>query len=146
MIGPQGHSVTLEVDEKCIRVARKNLERAALVSRVRLEHGHAQVLLNGWWMERNSRLTWSSSMPTNPELSGVSGLRGEADPSGSLILADNVIRDGKKLTQIAENYFSGGKFRSSTRNWRCTLKLETIVVTVTWRASIRPRHRAPLAI
>src|SRR6266404_1529647 len=33
-IGPQGHLVTLEVDEKCVKVARKNLERAGLLSRV----------------------------------------------------------------------------------------------------------------
>src|SRR5207249_3514031 len=44
-LGPKGRLVTLEVDQACIRCARKNLERASLLSRVDIRHGDARVTL-----------------------------------------------------------------------------------------------------
>jgi predicted O-methyltransferase YrrM len=44
-IGPRGKIVTLEIDERCITVARKNLNRAKLLSRVDIRHGDARATL-----------------------------------------------------------------------------------------------------
>src|SRR5690349_3730082 len=44
-LGSTGRLVTLEVDEACIRCARKNLERAGLLSRVDIRQGDARVTL-----------------------------------------------------------------------------------------------------
>src|SRR5579871_505753 len=44
-LGPEGRLVTLEIDEKCVQVAGKNLERAGLSSRVDIRHGDARASL-----------------------------------------------------------------------------------------------------
>ena len=91
---PEGKLVSLEVNDQCVRVARKNLERAGFIGRVDIRLGPALntlkqirdagepsfdlIFIDADKESYPAYLEWALSL-THP---------------GSLILADNVIRDG----------------------------------------------------
>lgn len=129
-IGPQGHLVTLEVDEKCIHVARKNLERAGLVSRIETRHGDAQVLLKRMVDGEEQPFDLVFIDADKPSYPVYLDYAVKLTHPGSLILADNVIRDGK-VTQIAENDKQVQGIQEFNKKLAVHPKLETIVVTVT---------------
>ena len=131
-IGPQGRLVTLEVDEKCIGVARKNLERAGLISRVEIrQHGDAQVLLkrmvDGGGSSPFDLVFIDADKPSYPAYLDYAV---KLTHPGSLILADNVIRDGK-VAQVVENDKLVQGIQEFNKKLSVHPKLETIVVTVT---------------
>jgi caffeoyl-CoA O-methyltransferase len=129
-IGPQGQVVTLEVDEKYAAVARKNLERAGLMPRVEIRIGDAQISLK--------RMVEAEEPPfdlvfidANKESYPVYlDYAVKLTHPGSLILADNVIRDGK-VTESAEKDNLVQGIQEFNKKLAANPKLETIVVTVT---------------
>jgi predicted O-methyltransferase YrrM len=128
-IGPQGRLVSLEMDEKCIRVARKNLERAGLAPRVEIRHGDAQVLLKRMVDGEEQPFDLVFIDADKPSYSLYLDYAVKLTHPGSLILADNVIRDGK-VTQISETDKLVQAIQEFNRKIALHPKLETIVVTV----------------
>ncbi len=129
-IGPQGRLVTLEIDEKCVCVARKNLERAGLASRVEIRHGDAPVLLKRMVDAEEPPFDLVFIDADKPSYPVYLDYAVKLTHPGSLILADNVIRDGK-VTVEAENDKRVLGVQEFNKKLAVHPKLETIVVTVT---------------
>lgn len=89
-----GRLVSLEIDETSIQVARKNLERAGVLSRVDIRHGPALETLEKMVKSRESAfdLIFIDADKANYPAYLDSCLR--MTRPGSVILADNVIRNG----------------------------------------------------
>ncbi|GAA2624192.1 O-methyltransferase [Streptomyces spororaveus] len=87
-----GQLVTLEVDERCADVAAANISRAGLDQVVEIRRGRAVDLLPGLAGEAPFDLVFiDADKPSNPEyLEWALKLT----RPGSLIIGDNVVRDG----------------------------------------------------
>src|SRR5207249_3109061 len=94
-LGPKGRLVTLEVDEACVRCARKNLERASLLSRVDIRHGDARVTLEKMVAAGEGPFDLVFIDADKQSYPVYLDYAVQLTRPGSLILADNVIRDGK---------------------------------------------------
>ncbi|HVM62173.1 MAG TPA: O-methyltransferase [Verrucomicrobiae bacterium] len=129
-IGPEGRLVTLEVDEKCVRVARKNLDRSGLLPRVEIRHGEAAITLKRMVETQEPSFDLVFIDADKPSYPLYLEYALKLTHPGSLILADNVIRDGK-VAHDAE----GDKILQGIQEFNKKLaahpKLESIVVTVT---------------
>jgi predicted O-methyltransferase YrrM len=128
-IGPQGRLVSLEVDEKCIGVARKNLERAGLGSRIEIRHGDAQVLLKRMVDGEEQPFDVVFIDADKPSYPLYLDYAVKLTHPGSLILADNVIRDGK-VAQVGEADKLVQGIQEFNRKIAVHPKLETIEVIV----------------
>jgi predicted O-methyltransferase YrrM len=129
-IGPQGRLVTLEVNEKCVGVARKNLERAGLISRVEIRHDDAQVSLKRMVDAGEPPFDLVFIDADKPSYPVYLDYAMKLTHPGSLILADNVIRDGKVTETGGTDKLVLG-IQEFNRKLAANPKLETIVVTVT---------------
>ncbi|HTS18925.1 MAG TPA: O-methyltransferase [Verrucomicrobiae bacterium] len=129
-IGPEGRLVTLEIDEKCVRVARKNLERSGLLPRVEIRHDDAQVTLKRMVETQEAPFDLVFIDADKPSYPLYLEYAMKLTRPGSLILADNVVRDGK-VAQEAE----GDKIVQGIQEFNKKLaahpRLESIVVTIT---------------
>ena len=129
-IGPEGRLVTLEIDEKCVRVARKNLERSGLLPRVEIRHEDAQVTLKRMVETQEAPFDLVFIDADKPSYPLYLEYAMKLTHPGSLILADNVVRDGK-VAQEAE----GDKIVQGIQEFNKKLaahpRLESIVVTIT---------------
>jgi len=136
-VAPQGKLVTLELDEKYVRVAGKNLERAGLRSIVDIRQGAAQDTLE--------KMVQAGEAPfdlvfIDADKDGYPVYLDYAlklTKPGSLILADNVIRriadimvSGEKSKPEANDSLLDG-IQEFNRKLAGNPKLESIVVTVT---------------
>ncbi len=128
-IGPKGKLVTLEVDEQCVRVASKNLERAGLLPRVDIRHSDARQTLKKMVGagERPFDLVFIDA--DKPSYSIYLDYALRLTRPGGLILADNVIRDGDvarpgKGDELVEGIKKFNKKLAANR------RLEAILVTV----------------
>jgi len=128
-IGPQGRLVSLEVDEKCVRCARKNLERAELLSRVDIRHGDARVTLEKMIAANENPFDLvfidADKISYPVYLDQVMKLT----RPGSVILADNVVRDGKVAREGETDPAVLGA-QEFNRKLAANPKLEAIIVTV----------------
>jgi predicted O-methyltransferase YrrM len=136
-VAPQGKLVTLELDEKYIQVAGKNLERAGLRSIVDIRQGAAQDTLEKMVQagEAPFDLVFIDANKDGYPVYLEYALK--LTKPGSLILADNVIR------RIADTMVNDERPKSGTddsmldgiqefnRKLAANPKLESIVVTVT---------------
>ena len=86
-----GKLVTLELEEKHAAVARKNLERAGLLSNVEIQVGDARQLL----ARLNSEFDLVFIDADKQSYPAYLDFALKLTHPGSLILADNVIRDGR---------------------------------------------------
>lgn len=128
-IGPQGRLVTLEVDERCVRVARQNLERAGVLSRVDIRHGDARATLEkmvGAGEQPFDLVFIDADKPAYPIYLEYAV---QLTRPGSLILADNVIRDGKVARRGETDPLVLG-IQEFNRKLAAHPKLEAILVTV----------------
>lgn len=128
-IGPQGRLVTLEVDEKCVRVARKNLERAGLLSRVEIRHGDARVTLEKMVCGKEPPFDLVFIDADKPSYPVYLDYVVQLVRPGSLILADNVIRDGKVARSGETDPLVLG-IQEFNRKLAANPKIETIIVTL----------------
>jgi predicted O-methyltransferase YrrM len=100
---PQGRLVTLEFEAKHAAVARENLERAGLASQVELREGPAATSLERLHAEGVAPFDMifvdadKRNNPVYPEWS----LR--LSRTGSLIVVDNVVRDGAVIDAQSED-------------------------------------------
>lgn len=131
-IGPQGRLVTLEVDENCVNVARKNLERAGLLSRVDIRHGDARATLEKMVSAGEQPFDLVFIDADKPGYPAYLDYTMQLTRPGSVILADNVIRDGK-VARSAEGDPQVLGIQEFNRKLAVHPKLEAIVVTVVRR-------------
>ena len=93
-VGSRGKIITLEIDERCVRVARKNLRRAKLLSRVQIRHGDARATLKQMVRDQERPFDLVFIDADKPSYPVYLDYTMKLTRPGSLILADNVIRDG----------------------------------------------------
>jgi predicted O-methyltransferase YrrM len=128
-IGPQGRLVTLEVDEVSVKVARKNLERAGFLSRVDIRHGDARATLEKMVgaNEAPFDLVFIDADKDNYPVYLDYTLK--LTRPGSVILADNVIRDGK-VARDGQTDPSVLGVQEFNRKLAANPKLEAILITL----------------
>jgi len=128
-IAPKGKMVTLELDEQCVRVASKNLERAGLRSMVDIRHGAASATLEKMVQtgEPPFDLVFIDADKNNYPIYLDFAMK-LTHPS-SLILADNVIRDGKVARSGETDPLVLG-IQEFNRKLAANPKLEAILITV----------------
>ena len=128
-IGPQGRLVTLEVDERHVQVARKNLERAGLLPRVDIRYGDARLTLRKMVEAGEQPFDLVFIDADKPSYPVYLDFAMQLTRPGSVILADNVIRDGK-VAQSGETDPIILGIQEFNRKLAAHPKLEAIVVTV----------------
>lgn len=93
-VGPDGHVVTLELEENNADVARANFERAGLADRIEIlvgpATGSAQHLLENA-VQPFDLVFIDADKPSNPAYLAAAL---KLTRSGSVIIIDNVVRDG----------------------------------------------------
>ena len=137
-IAPQGKLVTLELDEKYIRVAGKNLELAGLRSIVDIRQGAAAVTLEKMVQAGETPFDLVFIDANKDGYPVYLDYAVKLTKPGSLILADNVIRriadtmrsDEKPPGDTADDSMLTG-IQEFNRKLAANPKLESIVVTVT---------------
>jgi caffeoyl-CoA O-methyltransferase len=128
-IGPKGKVVTLEVDERYVRVARKNLQRAKLLSRVDIRHGDAGKILKEMVRRKERPFDLVFIDADKPSYSTYLDYALQLMHPGSLILADNVIRDGKVvLARKGDELVEG--IKKFNRKLAANRKLEAILIPI----------------
>ena len=90
-----GRLVTLEVNPVHSEVARNNLRRAGLDRMVESSSGRRWRAWNNWWNRIPTCSTWCSSDADKPNYPNYLRLVLQLCRTGSLIVADNVIRNGE---------------------------------------------------
>jgi len=129
-LGPKGRLVSLEVDELCVRVARTNLLRAKLLSRIEIRHGDARATLRQMVRNRERPFDLVFIDADKPSYPLYLDYAIKLTHPGSLILADNVIRNGD-----VARHDKGDEWVESIKKFNKKLaanpKLETIIVPIT---------------
>jgi len=128
-IAPKGKLVTLELDENYIRVAGNNLERAGLQSLVDIRQGAAAGTLEKMVKagEEPFDLVFIDADKNNYPV--YLDYAVQLTHTGSLILADNVIRDGKVARDGQTDPLVLG-IQEFNRKLAANPKLEAILITV----------------
>ena len=126
---PDGQLVTLEIDEQYAEIARKNLARAGLLSRVTIRLGPAlksleQMVRGG---EPPFDLVFIDADKEN--YPGYLDWSTQLTRPGGLILADNVIRDGRVARTPASDP-SVRAIQQFNRQLAAHPKLEAILIPV----------------
>jgi predicted O-methyltransferase YrrM len=128
-IGPHGKIVTLEIDERCVTVARENLQRARLLSRVEIRHGDARATLKQMVRGRERPFDLVFIDADKPSYSIYLDYAMKLTRPGSLILADNVIRDGAVARRSKGDELVEG-IKKFNRKLAANRELEAILITV----------------
>jgi len=92
-----GRLISLEIDPRHAAIARKNIERAGLSSKVEVRVGKAIDLLPGMVKESEGPFDMIFIDADKPPYAEYFEWALKLSKSGTLIIADNVIRDGKVL-------------------------------------------------
>jgi caffeoyl-CoA O-methyltransferase len=98
-----GRLVSLEIDPRHAEVARKNIDRAGLSSKVDIRVGKAIDLLPELVDEKAGPFDMIFIDADKPPYAEYFEWSLKLSRSGTLIIADNVIRDGKVLDQNQED-------------------------------------------
>ncbi|HTB24946.1 MAG TPA: O-methyltransferase [Puia sp.] len=127
-----GRLISLEIDPRHAEVARKNIDRAGLSSKVEIRVGKAIDLLPELVNEKAGPFDMIFIDADKPPYSEYFEWSLKLSRSGTLIIADNVIRDGKVLDQNQEDPMVKGAQRfnkalAANRNVSATI-LQTIGV------------------
>ena len=128
-IGPQGKLVTLELDENYIRVAGNNLERAGLRSIVDIRQGAASASLDKMVKDGEAPFDLVFIDADKNNYPVYLDYAMQLTHPGSLILGDNVIRDGKVARNGQTDPLVLG-IQEFNRKLASNPKLETILITV----------------
>jgi predicted O-methyltransferase YrrM len=101
---PQGGTVTtLELAQKHADVARRNLERAGVAERVAIHIGPAAATLQGFIDQRVEPFDFIFIDAEKPGYSGYLDLVLQLSRPGTVIAADNLIRNGAVMEQSPED-------------------------------------------
>jgi caffeoyl-CoA O-methyltransferase len=94
-----GHLITIESDPKHAAVAEKNITRASLASRVEIRTGKALDIMNQLLHEGAGPFDMIFIDADKPPYAEYFEMALRLSRPGTLIVADNVIRDGKVLDE-----------------------------------------------
>lgn len=94
------HLITLEVDQKNISVARKNLEKANVLDRVEIREGRAQDLLEEMIKQNEEPFDFIFLDADKRNYPSYLDLLLKLSRNGTLILSDNLIPKGNKIMQF----------------------------------------------
>ena len=98
-----GHVVTIEIDPKHAQVAQENFDRAGLSGKIDLRTGNAREILPAMIQEGAGPFDFSfidADKASNPDYFGWAL---EMSRPGSVIIVDNVIRDGHVVEADSED-------------------------------------------
>lgn len=125
----KGRLVSLELEEKCAKVARANLKRAGLLSKVDIRVGDARTSLAKMVKAREATFDVVFIDADKEGYPVYLDYALKLTHSGSLILGDNVIRDGKVADSKSKepNVVAIRKFNAKLA--ACP-ELETILVPI----------------
>jgi caffeoyl-CoA O-methyltransferase len=126
-----GRLISLEIDPRHAEVARKNIERAGLSSKVEIRVGKAIDLLPQLLKEKAGPFDMIFIDADKPPYTEYFELSLKLSRPGTLIIADNVIRDGKVLDQNHDDPMVKGAQRFNkalAANREVTIILQTIGV------------------
>jgi len=128
-IGPRGKLVTLEVNKQHVRVARNNLKRAGLLPRVQIRDGDARATLKRMVHDGDRPFDLVFIDADKPSYSIYLDYALRLTRPGSLILADNVIRNGDVARPRKGDALVEG-IKKFNRKLAANRKLEAILITV----------------
>jgi predicted O-methyltransferase YrrM len=104
-LAPDGRLITLEANPDCAEVARANIDRAGLGGRVEVRVGRAQDTLPGLADEGPFDLIFiDADKPSTP---GYYEWAIKLSRPGSLIVVDNVVREGAILNDSEDPHVQG---------------------------------------
>ena len=127
---PDGGTITsLELDQTRAKVARKNLDRAGVGSRVAIHVGPAEQTLQRLIEQRVPKFDLIFIDADKPGYSRYLDLSLELSRPGTVILGDNLIRDGEVLNEgtSEENARAARAFNAKLAADR---RLESIIIPV----------------
>jgi caffeoyl-CoA O-methyltransferase len=107
----EGHMITIEYDPKHAEVARKNIERAGLASQVEIRVGKALDILPQLQVENAGPFDMIFIDADKPPYAEYFQWAIRLSRPGTLIVADNVIRDGKVLDHAPADEMVAGAQR-----------------------------------
>ncbi len=92
-----GQAITLELDQKHAEVARQNLERAGIADRVEVRIGRAAEMLRRMIERRETSFDLIFIDADKPSYVEYLDLALQLSHAGTVILADNLIRNGRAI-------------------------------------------------
>jgi predicted O-methyltransferase YrrM len=98
-----GRLVTIEIDQKHADVARSNIQRAGLAHKVEILVGNARDLLPGLAQRGDEPLDISFIDADKPSIPTYFEWALRMSRPGSLIIVDNVVREGAVVDAISED-------------------------------------------
>ena len=101
--GPEGRVVTLERDAKHATVARENFERAGLAARIDLRIGDARATLAAMVEAREAAFDFVFLDADKPSIPEYFERALQLTHAGSVIVVDNVVRDGCVIDASSED-------------------------------------------
>jgi predicted O-methyltransferase YrrM len=104
-LAPGGSMVTIEWNPACVKVARENLARAGLGAKVNVREGRGEDVLPGLATEGPFDLIFIDADKPNTPLYFEWGVK--LARKGSLIVVDNVVREGAILDEDAGDDVQG---------------------------------------
>lgn len=125
-----GKIITIELDAKHAAVAQTNIDRAALSSKVEIRVGKGLNILNQMIEEGEAPFDMIFIDADKPPYAEYFNLALQLSRSGTLIIADNVIREGKILDTNSEDEMVAGVDRFNTLLANTAGVTATIIQTV----------------
>ncbi len=125
-----GKIITLELDAKHAAVAQTNIECATLAGKVEIRVGKGLNLLEKMIEENETPFDMIFIDADKPPYAEYFNLALQLSRSGTLIIADNVIREGKVLDSNIEDEIVAGVHRFNTLLANTAGVAATIIQTV----------------
>ena len=125
-----GKIITIELDAKHAAVAQTNIDRAGLSGKAEIRVGKGLDLLKKMIEEDETPFDMIFIDADKPPYAEYFNLALQLSRSGTLIIADNVIREGKVLNSDIEDEMVAGVHRFNTLLANTTGVTATIIQTV----------------
>jgi caffeoyl-CoA O-methyltransferase len=124
-----GRLLTLEIDEQYARLARKNLQRAGLIAKVEIRVGDARRLLAAMVRGREAPFDLVFIDADKESYPAYLDHALRLTRPGSLILADNVVREGRVIDERDDDPRVRG-IRAFNQKLAACAELESILVPI----------------
>ena len=129
-LGDDGKIITIELDAKHATVAQNNIDRAGLSGKVEIRVGKGLELLRKMIEENEAPFDLIFIDADKPPYAEYFNLALQLSRSGTLIIADNVIREGKVLESNTQDEMVAGVHRFNKLLAKTTGVTATIIQTV----------------
>ena len=125
-----GKIVTIEIDPRHADVAKRNIEAAGLLAKVDIRVGNAMEILQQMIESAERPFDMIFIDADKPPYTEYFGLALQLSRPGTLIVCDNVVREGKVLDAAVEDESAQGARRFNEMLARNTAVTATILQTV----------------